>query len=149
MTLRLVREPSSAGATLGVLFVNGRFECFTLEDQIRERAGEPVHAWKVPAQTAIPAGRYQIVVTESVRFKRPLPLLIGVPGFAGIRVHPGNRISDTEGCILPGLTRSSVAVGQSRAAFDLLFAKIRRALAAGEQVWIRIDNPDVDEAVAA
>lgn len=65
MRLRLVREPSLEGATLGCLFVDGHFAAFTLEDEIRERPGEPVGAWKVPGATAIPAGRYRVIVTPS------------------------------------------------------------------------------------
>jgi 4-hydroxy-2-oxoheptanedioate aldolase len=44
----------------------------------------------VPGDTAIPAGRYRIIVTESVRFHRPLPLLLDVPGFDGILFGPGD-----------------------------------------------------------
>jgi len=141
VTLRLIREPSADGATLGVLFVDGRFECFCLEDEIRERAGVPVAAWKVPKKTAIPSGRYQVIVTQSARFKRRLPLLVGVPGFEGVRLHPGNTIADTEGCLLPGRLRAAQRVGESRVAFDRLFTQIEAALARGEAVYLSIENP--------
>ena len=102
MLLRLVREPSRDESTHGVLFVDGRFECFTLEDVVREVEGQPVTAWKVPRRTAIPAGRYRIDLTMSQRFGRILTILVDVPGFAGVRIHPGNTAVDTAGCILPG-----------------------------------------------
>lgn len=156
MTLRLIREPSADGATLGVLFVNGRFECFVLEDQIREPArafAQPwleveVQRWKVARKTAIPSGTYRVIVTESARFKRRLPLLVEVPGFSGIRIHPGNTIEDTEGCLLPGRLRAAARVGDSRVAFMALFEKIDAALVRGENVTISIENPPALEAAA-
>ncbi len=138
MNLRLIREPSRLGATMGVLFVDGRFECFVLEDSIRERPGVPVEDWKVPGDTAIPAGRYQVVITQSPRFGRRLPLLLDVPGFEGIRIHAGNRSADTEGCILPGRSRGDGMVMESRMAFERLYEQIRRATG---DVWIDIENP--------
>jgi hypothetical protein len=148
VNLRLVREPSFAGATLGVLFVDGRFECFVLEDVIRECAG-PVASWKVPGKTAIPSGRYRVIITQSARFRRRLPLLVGVPGFTGIRIHPGNTIEDTEGCLLPGRFRAAQRVGDSRLAFEALFLKIDQAAARGEAIWIDVENPVAYGAAAA
>ena len=137
MTLRLVREPTTDGATFGVLFVDGHYSCFALEDAVREQAGQPVSAWKVPGQTSIPAGRYRVIVTPSVRFKQPLPLLLDVPGFEGVRIHAGNTIADTEGCILVGADRDASRVLQSRVAFGRLFEQIRTAPG---DIWIGIEN---------
>ena len=137
MNLRLVREPTTDGTTFGVLFVDGHYGCFALEDAVREQPGQPVAAWKVPGQTAIPAGRYRVIVTPSVRFQRPLPLLVDVPGFAGVRIHPGNTVADTEGCILVGADRDSARVLQSRPAFERLFEQIRTAPG---DIWIGIEN---------
>lgn len=137
MTLRLVREPTVNGATHGCLFVDGRFLCFTLEDAIRDV--------KVPGQTAIPAGRYRVIVTPSVRFQRPLPLLLDVPGFSGVRIHPGNGIGDTEGCVLVGLDRDETRVLQSRLAMDKLFPLIE---AATGEIWIEIEPPRVSAQAA-
>lgn len=145
MELRLDRQESDAIRTSGALQVDGAFECFTLEDVIREpagwKAGEPVASWKVPGETAIPAGRYRVTVTRSARFGRDLPLLNQVPGFAGIRIHPGNSATDTEGCILVGEIAEGEEVLQSRHAFAALFEKIEGALAAGDEVWIDVVNP--------
>ena len=129
MDLMLRREPSGEDFTRGELTVNGSFECFTLEDKVR-----PV---KIKGITAIPAGAYEVVVTFSERFKRPLPLLLNVPNFDGIRIHPGNTSRDTEGCILVGQKRTKDSVQLSRAAFDVLFAKIAQA-ATREKIFIEI-----------
>lgn len=125
-----MRNHGTAGYTAGRLY---QLECSTLEDQER--------AQKIPGKTAIPAGKYQVVVTFSNRFQKPLPLLLNVPGFSGVRIHSGNTANDTEGCILVGAedgNPSDAWLGRSREAFTPLFAKIQAAIAAGEKVWITI-----------
>lgn len=119
MKIVLQRGTGEKDSTPGQLFVDGRFECFTLEDIVR-RPGV-----KVYGQTAIPAGTYQVVVTMSPRFKRLLPLLLNVPGFEGIRIHTGNKAADTDGCILVGDSPTAGWLEQSKVAFDRLFAKLQ------------------------
>lgn len=138
MILRLQREPSTVAGTFGALYLSDHFACFTLEDEIREEVGKPVSTWKVPTQTAIPGGRYRVIITPSVRFQRPLPLLVDVPGFAGVRIHPGNTIHDTEGCILVGQDRDDQRVLQSRVAFERLFNVLQ--VETGD-MWIDVLNP--------
>lgn len=140
MNLRLLREPTIEGATLGVLFRDGVFECFCLEDAVREISGQPVESWKVPGETAIPFGRYQVVISHSPRFGRRLPELLNVPGFTGIRIHPGNTAKDSEGCILPGRTRSRAEVGESRMAFTNLYEAMRRETG---EMWLSIESAAV------
>ena len=52
--------------------------------------------------TCIPYGKYKVIVSYSPKFKRELPEILGVNSFSGIRIHRGNKISDTLGCILCG-----------------------------------------------
>ena len=146
MKLILKRQPSISQHTIGELFRLGNADkqwhlCFTCEDVIREVPGQPVSQWKIPGRTAIPQGTYDILITDSVRFGKPTPILMNVPGFSGIRIHAGNTAADTEGCILPGLTWDDIGVMQSRAAMAMLFALISDALDAGEHVTIEIVNP--------
>lgn len=143
MTLRLIREPSVKDVTLGSLYVNGVWFSWCLEDAIREVPGQPVSAWKVPGQTAIPAGRYRVVINRSQRFNRMLPQLLDVPGFSGVRIHPGNTIEDTEGCLLLGYDRFAGAVGRSRAACEALLAKL---MDEPSECWISIENPAAEQA---
>lgn len=84
--------------TIGRMLINGKYFCDTLEDQVRDLTSEK----KVYSKTAIPAGKYEVRVTWSPKFKRNLPLLLGVPYFSGIRIHRGNKADDTSGCILVG-----------------------------------------------
>tara|TARA_R110000868_G_scaffold106769_3_gene292571 strand:- start:511 stop:810 length:300 start_codon:yes stop_codon:yes gene_type:complete len=97
----------------------------------------PVEDWKIKGMTAIPRGKYQVVITHSNRFKKPLPLLKNVPGFEGIRIHNGNFHTDTEGCLLIGLGRTESMVTESRAAMEQFMPKLEHALTEGE-VWINI-----------
>lgn len=131
MELTLKRTDFTDRSTIGELSVNGSFECYTLEDRVR-----PV---KIAGITAIPVGSYGVVVTFSPRFQRPLPLLLAVPGFDGVRIHPGNTDADTEGCILVGAQKRQDFIGDSRAAFDALFRKIQAATQAGEAIRLQID----------
>ena len=124
MELTLVRTFSGPDCTIGELFVDGRFECFTLEDVVRP--GDIAQV-KVAGRTAIPPGTYRIALTISSRFKRVLPLLQKVPSFEGIRIHAGNTAEDTEGCILVGRERGTSAIRGSRAALEPLLAKLHAA----------------------
>lgn len=134
MILRLNRIEHNPNFTIGELYVDGKWECFTLEDTVRP-LGE-----KVYGQTAIPVGQYRVTVNLSNRFKRLLPLIQDVPQFEGVRIHPGNRPADTEGCILVGRSRGTGEIYESKLAFNALFPKIQAALANGESVWLEIYN---------
>ncbi len=142
MILVILREPSGPTSTIGRLYMGGEPFCWTLEDPVRERPGVPVADWKIAGKTAIPAGRYQIVLTLSPRFKRELPLLVDVPGFTGVRIHAGNRADDTEGCLLPGYDRGPDWVGRSREAEGALIFRIAGARTRGEPVTIDVRNSE-------
>ncbi len=138
MKLTLTRKPSFLTCTLGRLQVNGYDECFTLEDVVRQVPGVPVSEWKVKGSTAIPVGTYDVELTFSNRFQRILPLLIGVEGFEGIRIHCGNTDADTEGCILVGSSEGLEMIYGSRPAFSRLYPQMQEAVARGERITIEI-----------
>lgn len=138
MKLLLQRDEHLPVCTIGKLYVDGVFECRTLEDTVREVDGAPVLRWKIPAKTAIPRGTYPVTITMSGRFKKMLPLLGTVPGFTGVRIHSGNTDADTEGCILVGTSKLVNSIGGSRLAFSKLYEKMRAAIARGEQVSITV-----------
>jgi len=138
MRLSIQRQPSTAACTIGALYVNGTFQCFTLEDVVRERDGVTVAEWKVQNQTAIPAGTYKVIVDFSNRFQRNMLHVLDVPGFDGIRIHAGNTAADTDGCILVGQTKSGESIGSSKDALKELQPLIEAALAGGEEVTLEI-----------
>ena len=107
MELTLKRDILADGYTLGLLSVDGKNYCYTVEDMVREGV-------KIPGKTAIPYGRYKVIVNMSNRFKKLMPLLIDVPGFSGVRIHSGNTAEDTEGCIIVGKVRTEKGVRDSR-----------------------------------
>lgn len=118
MKLEVRRKVFTNKSTIGEMYIDGVFECYTLEDVVR--SGPKVHS-----ETAIPTGTYKVIVNMSNRFKRLLPLLLKVPEFEGIRIHPGNTDVDTEGCILLGSSKGTDIIYNSRVAFDKFFAKIK------------------------
>lgn len=111
-----------------------RYLCDTLEPKRRNLKKEK----KVPGRTAIPEGRYRVLITKSYRFQRWLPILLDVPGFSGIRIHAGNTSGDTAGCILPGYNRKKGMVVNSRSALQKVMFEITAAIDRGEEVWITI-----------
>lgn len=119
MIITIKRLYKSENSTIGEMTIDGKWECYTLEDKEREV--------KIKSETAIPKGTYKVIINQSNRFKKLLPLLLNVPNFEGVRIHPGNTNHDTEGCILVGRTRSKDFIGQSRKAFESLFAKMKLA----------------------
>lgn len=100
MELRLERKFLNKTSTEGNLYVDGKWFCHTIEDRVRAGKGAWSKHKKVYAQTAIPYGEYEVKVTWSNRFKRPLPLVINVPDFEGIRIHNGSSELSSAGCII-------------------------------------------------
>lgn len=132
MHLRVIREPSTAAATLGILLIDGVFACWTLEDVVR-----PV---KIPGETAIPAGRYAVRLSLSQRFQKLLPEVLAVPGFTGIRIHAGNTRKDTAGCLLVGRVRAVDRIEESKLALMNVMEHLRRATTAGDPITLTIEE---------
>ena len=113
--------------------------CDTLEPTWRDYANG---AYKVKGRSAIPEGRYAVVISYSPKFKAWLPILLGGEEFnrkwQGIRIHAGNTSEDTEGCILVGKNREVGKVLDSRIWLHRLKQKIVEAKDKGEAVWITI-----------
>lgn len=137
MELLLERKYLKAAYTIGCLSIDGTRFCDTLEDRVRDLSRET----KVAGATAIPAGRYQVVVSHSPRFGRELPRLLEVPGFTGILIHRGNTAADTAGCILVGENREQGMVVDSTSCELRLTELVRRAQSAGARVFITVTQP--------
>jgi len=143
LELSLTRQPSNALATLGHLDVDGRPFCHTLEDPVRD-LGEHGEG-KVYGKTAIPAGRYPVLINFSVKFQKKMLAVEGVPYFTGIRIHSGNDADDTLGCILVGsVVDDPNRIHGGSVMLPQLFAMVQEALDKGEKVWLTVqDAPQV------
>ena len=116
--LELLRIESSASGVFGVLRVDGRAFCLTLEPPDRGNQRDV---------SCIPDGEYVLRRTVSPRFGETFALQ-SVPGREHILLHPGNTQEDTRGCILPGQSFGALPRGRgvlrSRAAFAELMARL-------------------------
>jgi len=133
MHIKIIRKTGNSKFTEGRMYIDGEFECFTVEDAVR--------AVKIQNKTAIPKGTYNVIMTMSTRFKKMMPLLEGVPNFTGVRIHAGNSSKDTEGCIIVGALNDSMDddfIGASKVAVSRLYPKIADALAVKEKVTLEI-----------
>ena len=151
MELILERIAKRKTYTIGRLYIQRRVDdeylagtenqyfCDTLEPTWRDYANG---AYKVKGRSAIPEGRYAVVISFSPKFKQWLPILLGGPEFnrkwQGIRIHAGYTSEDTEGCILVGKNREVGKVLDSRIWVHRLKQKIVEAKGRGEPVWITI-----------
>jgi hypothetical protein len=124
MKLDLIRKEFTPHSTIGDFLIDGVWFSFSLEDTVREGI-------KVPGQTAIPYGTYQVTKNYSNRFKCVMPLLLNVPKCEGIRIHSLNTAEQTEGCIGIGYKKSEEYIYQSRKALKDFMPKLEAGLVQG------------------
>lgn len=147
MDILVKRIAKKEGYTIGRMYVDGKYFCDTLEDTDRGiRQDEPaeIEKKKIHGKTAIPTGEYQVDLNQvSHRFgsrswawpyKGKVPRLLGVPGFAGVLIHPGNTAEDTSGCILIGENKVVGKVVNSVKTFHKLMEKMN-----GKKVFIKVE----------
>lgn len=141
MDLILNRITLKQTYTIGHLFINGELICYTLEDKDRGLDKDmflyDISKIKVKGNTAIPTGEYRMIISYSPRLKIYCPEVLDVPGFNGIRIHPGNTDKDTLGCILPGQEPGKGMVLKSRLAFIDIMEKLT-AVEKIEEITIQI-----------
>jgi len=133
--LTLKRYTATPTTTLGMLFRDDDPSplCHTLEDVVR-----PAGA-KVKGKTAIPAGRYEVIVNMSNRFKRLMCLLLDVKGFEGVRIHGGNTSKDSDGCIIVAKRRLNDDTVQGSME-QFVTGLVQKAINNGEKVFITIKD---------
>ena len=131
MIITVSRFKSDSDTTIGMLLIDGVFECFTLEDEPRP--------FKVSGETRIPAGTYKVGVRAvggfhgryGLKFPRSHKGMLeveNVRGFEHILIHIGNYDSDTAGCLLVGAgcqtTDDDMTIQSSRVAYEKLYKKV-------------------------
>ena len=143
MEIKLTRFLFGEDFTVGKLSCNDK-AWYIIEDADRNLKQtdtlEHLKATKIHGCTAIPYGRYQVIINRSQRFKINLPLLLNVPNWSGVRMHIGNYQTDTEGCLLPGKGYSvkDKMVTGSKIAFGEVYELIENAIKRNETVFITI-----------
>ena len=145
MKLTVVRTQFGTDATNGLLFIDGVFECYTLEDQYQ--------AVKVMHETCIPEGTYDIQFRKtggfhakySERYKNAhygMLHIQDVPNFTYILIHTGNTDEHTSGCLIVGETQQDLEIskdgfiGSSTVAYKKMYAKVAAQLLQGKKVTI-------------
>lgn len=152
MEMTLKRIAKRKDYTIGRLYIGpqpalsnpseglGEAFCDTLEPTWRDYKNG---AYKVQGRSAIPEGRYAVVITYSPRLKQWLPLLLGDHSFnrkwQGVRIHAGNTARDTQGCILVGKNKLVGQLVDSRIWLHRLKQKIVEAKQRGEPVWLTVE----------
>ena len=153
MKLKLIRKYKTKNYCIGHLYVNGIYECDTLEDTDRGLTQDMplsnIQSKKLYGETAIPTGTYKIDMnTVSPKFKDrswakfcggKLPRLIDVPGYSGVLIHVGNKPADTLGCILVGDNKIKGQVINSTSTFQELYSLMLKAKVAGEEITVTIE----------
>lgn len=134
MKLKIERKYKKDNYTIGNFYIDNELFCNTLEDKVRDLPNEK----KVPGQTAIPSGNYEVVLSYSTKFKRLLPEILNVPYFTGIRIHRGNTKEDTEGCPLLGENKVKGKVINSTPYEIELIKRMQKAIEQGEKISIDI-----------
>ena len=144
MKLRVNRKYLRKDYTIGEMYIDyedGRgyvLFCHTLEDKVRDLnkdgdlndEGEE----KVYGQTAIPYGKYKMVVNQSPKFGLS-PLLLDVPHFEWIRIHALNTADETLGCIGVGVNSQRGKITDSKKTFE----KLMEQLKISNQKWWEIE----------
>jgi len=146
MNIALHRYSHNDTDTLGTVFLDGAFFCYSLEDAPSQS--------KISGKTRIPSGTYEVKFrkvlsgkTKQYRkryswFEWHLELQ-NVPNFKYVYIHIGNDHGDTDGCILVGNTANNNSqeqgfIGSSTPIFNKLYNKVYLALTEGERVYITI-----------
>lgn len=147
MHIKVIRFHSDDDATLSLVSVDHKFQCFGIEDEYREE--------KVINETRIPAGIYKIGVRtvggfharyskKFPNFHRGMLEILDVPHFTYVLIHVGNTDDDTGGCLVVGniaYTEPEIKNGQSAVAYKNLYRKVIDAALAGN---LTIEYVDAD-----
>lgn len=130
----IIRQPSSDHSTIGSLYLEDFWLCYTLEDVVRRKGH------KIPGATAIPEGEYPLIIDMSARFKKPMPHILNVPDFTGVRIHKGNTDKDTAGCPLVGMYKGEDKIWESAVAYLYFFERLSMMIDGKIDVTIKITH---------
>jgi len=142
--IKLLRIAEGTNTTLGQLYINNLFQCYILEDKIREH--------KIPGETAIPAGQYQLGLNSTAgmnakyksrynQMHQGMVEIRGIPNFTLVFFHIGNYHTDTRGCLLTGsyyqLINDDYRVLHSADAYKRVYPLLAHAVEEGRSLVIK------------
>ncbi len=147
MRIHVNRFVSDGDTTISQIYVNGKFQCFGLEDEYR--------AYKEIGETRISAGHYEVGLRNEGGFHNRYGKRFGhlhqgmleiknVPDFKWVLIHCGNTDDDTSGCLLVGegaVVGEDMMITSSMVAYKKLYAKVIDAAKVGE---LSIEFVDTD-----
>lgn len=140
MELKVERFQHNENETFGKFYIEGVYQCFTLEDPYKEK--------KVWGETRIPEGRYKVELRKAggfhekytekfgKDFHRGMLHVTNVPNYTYILIHIGNTNKDTNGCLLVGTGKTKNSITNSTLAYKKIYPPIAKALEEGKEVWI-------------
>ena len=157
MKIVIKREVYRETYTIGKLYIDNDFFCWTLEDKDRgltqNMSVEQIKSMKVYGETAIPVGEYEITLdVVSPKFskykfymntcKGKLPRLLDVKGFEGVLIHCAEGYKGAEllqGCI--GVGKNTIVGGLTdcKSTFVKLYKELNSAKERGEKIYICIN----------
>ena len=142
VNINLTRRFFKPTYCIGRMVIRGIFNCDTLEDPPRDfnkdgDLDDPGEG-KIQGKTGISYGRYKVLITNSPKFKRMLPLLINVKGFIGIRIHSLNWPDETDGCIGVGENKVKGGLINSRKTEEKLTSILLAYQEVGKEIYINI-----------
>lgn len=135
MEITVKRINKTNDYTIGQMFIDDEYFCDTLEDTVRDLTNVKD---KIYGRTAIPAGTYSVILDYSGHFKKLLPHILDIPFFSGVRIHSGNDVEDTNGCILVGSYHHAGYITESRATMEKLMKKLRETINKGDRITLSI-----------
>lgn len=137
--LNVLRTTPTHYSTIGNLSIGETFFSYCLEPTDRglthDMTIDQIEALKIPKQTCIPNGRYEIKLYNSPKHGLCL-CLQDVPGFGFVEIHIGNYPHDTEACLLPGAGKQKDMVTNSKSMVTTLNTKLFPLLKSGTKVFI-------------
>lgn len=151
MEIKVDRKWKKEKYTIGRLYINGEFICNTIEDTDRgltqSMSEEEIKSKKIYGQTAIPTGRYKVLVNiVSPKFsqkefymnvcKGKVPRLEGIKGFSGVLIHSAATADNVEGCIGVGFNTEIGRLTSIKEAFEKVYSKLSSSK---EDIWITIE----------
>lgn len=150
MEIKVDRKWKKEKYTIGRLYINGEFICNTIEDTDRgltqSMSEEEIKSKKIYGKTAIPSGRYKILMNVvSPKFsqkefymnvcKGKVPRLEGIKGFSGVLIHSAATADNVEGCIGVGFNTETGRLTSIKEAFEKVYSRLSSSK---EDIWITI-----------